>query len=296
MNSMSGVDGGTALDQMIEKVKKSDISSIRKTVSGIMRVINNPEATAKELERVIETDPPLAGRVLKLANSAYYSPQQPINNIKQAIIWIGADALRELALSQKICGLFKKERPFSFYSRHLLWKHSLAAALTAKMIYRREFKQKGENIYAAGLLHDIGIILEDQFEPDTFTALLQQPAEDRENLPLETRERDLFQFSHSQAGGALMDYWQLPPEIIHAITSHHSPADAPGEFKRAAMTLYTADYLAQTYSIGLTNLETPNQSLYDLCLVELELEQEALDLIMEDVERDVKEMEKQGLL
>lgn len=259
-----------------------------------MRVINDPEATAKELERVIETDPPLAARVLMRANSAYYAPQQRINNIKQAIIWIGADALKELALSQKVCGLFKKSRPFSGYSREQLWKHSTAVALAAKLIYRREFKEKGENIYAAGLLHDIGFIMQDQFEPDRFTEFLKE-AKDPESS-LQEAEAHHFGHHHGEIGAALMEAWQLPSDMVTAMKHHHSPMDAPESNNRPAMTLYLADYMTQEAGIGLTGISCDNPHLVDLCLIEQNLERSALEIIMEEVTQDIKEMEAQGLL
>ena len=151
------------LNQIVRLVNESDISSIKNVVSGIIKIINNPNSTVSDLKHLIEIDAPLSSKVLKIANSAFYYRGRRVSDIKQAIIWIGYDSIKELALSQKVCNIFKKNPSVNGYSRAALWKHCIAVALFSKLVFRREFGERGDNIYAAGLLHDIGIIAEDQF-------------------------------------------------------------------------------------------------------------------------------------
>ena len=120
------------------------------------------------IHNIIEVDPPLTAKLLKLANSAFYGYPKTIGEVQEAIVCIGFEAVKELALSQKICELFKKNDLINNYSRISLWKHSLAVAVFSKLLYRREFAKSGENIYVAGLLHDIGHIIMDQFLHDKF--------------------------------------------------------------------------------------------------------------------------------
>ena len=151
------------LEKLIKLVNQSEISSIKSIVSGIMRIINDADSTIWDLKEVVEVDPPLTAKVLMKANSSYYAPPKRIGEIKQAVIWIGFEALKELAISQKVYGIFNGNGSFEGYSTRSLWQHSVAVALIAKMIYRREFQERGANAYVAGLLHDIGIIVESQF-------------------------------------------------------------------------------------------------------------------------------------
>jgi len=160
------------LNKILELVDESDISSIKNVVSGLIKIINDPTSTARDLKEVIQIDPPLTAKVLRLANSAYYSPRNKISEINQAIIWVGYDAIKELAMSQKVCEIFNKDECIEGYSRNALWKHSLAVALFGKMIYRREFGERGENVYVAGLLHEIGLIAKDQFYQEEFRLAL----------------------------------------------------------------------------------------------------------------------------
>ena len=161
-------------------------------VSKIIKIIDDPKATIKDLKDIIELDPPLTARVLMRANSAYYGFPKKISVIEQAVIWIGFDALKELALSQKVCEIFMKDESINGYSRGALWKHSIAVALLGKMIYRKEFGLMGESAYVAGLLHDIGIIVEDQFFQNEFLHILHNSKDEEKNLAEDSRYRKIL--------------------------------------------------------------------------------------------------------
>ena len=114
------------LQQIVEQINASrdGISSIRDITAGIVRIINDPDSSARDLKKLVEMDAPLTARVLKRVNSAYYAPAQRIGEIGQAIIAIGLDAVEELALSQKVCQLFDRDEAVGDYSRRRLWKLS----------------------------------------------------------------------------------------------------------------------------------------------------------------------------
>jgi HD-like signal output (HDOD) protein len=122
------------IQNIVELANKSEISSIRNIVSGIIRVIDNPKSTAKDLKDIVQVDPPLTGRVLRLANSAYYPPRKKISDIQQAIIWVGYEAVKELALSQKVCEIVNKDEFIEGYSRKALWKHSLPCPCSKRVL------------------------------------------------------------------------------------------------------------------------------------------------------------------
>lgn len=140
----------TKLKNMTELVNQTDIASIKNIASGIIKVINDSNSTAKDLEAIIKLDPPLSARILKVANSAYYS-QQKISNIEGAIIRIGFNTLKYIALGQKVRNIFSKDEKINGYSRASLWRHSVAVGLLGKLIFDKKFGSGGNNIYAAGL-------------------------------------------------------------------------------------------------------------------------------------------------
>lgn len=280
------------INQLIQLVDNSDISSIKNIVTGLIKIINDSNSTARELTELIQIDPPLTAKVLRLANSAYYSPREKISEITRAVIWVGYDAIKELAINQKVCEIFNNSQFGEEYSRELLWKHSLAVALLAKLIYRREFGERGENIYAAGLLHEIGIIANDQFFPDSFQQLLHQSKTDRQNMiDIEYLNSG---YNHAETGRAIIKHWQIPDEICSAIGNHHSPEEAAKKDMKFTYTLYIADYYCQRREIGFCDAPFESDSIFNRCIKELGLESYALELLFENVELDMKKMEEQG--
>lgn len=283
----------TKLKKIVEMVNKSEISSIQNIVLGVTKIINDPKSSAKDLKEIIQIDPPLTGKLLKLANSVYYSPRTNISEIQQAIIWVGYDALKELALSQKVCEVFTGDSDIEGYSRTLLWKHSVAVALLGKMIYRREFGEKGENIYVAGLLHDIGIIVLDQFCEDEFRLILSKTKTEKENHT--KTEEEVLGFDHTEVGKAMTNDWNLPQELVEVIGCHHNPEKTVQEFVRPCSTLYVADCICQQKGLGYRDAPIRDGDLFRRCLKRLDLTSYALDLIVEDVEQELFKMEEQGL-
>ena len=284
------------LDQLVESINDSrdSLSSIKNVTSGIVRIISDPGSSAKDLKELIEIDPPLTAKVLKLANSAYYSPGKRIGEIGQAIITIGFDAVKELALSQKVCEIFDKDESLAGYSRMLLWKHSISVALLGKMIYRREFGERGENIYAAGVLHDIGLIVEDQFLQDRFKEILMRSTMQEKNLP--QLERRVLGYNHTDIGRVIAADWNFPRELSAAIGYHHTPDRAKQKFARIAATLYIAECLSASCEIGYADTRFIDESLFQDCVQEWDLSAHGLDLIVAEMKQEMARMESQGLL
>jgi HD-like signal output (HDOD) protein len=282
------------LTDLIDQVNRSSISTIGSVVARIIAVINNPDATAKELVEIILTDPPLAANVLRLVNSAYCAPRNKIADIQQAVIFIGFEALKELALSQKVCEIFKRGLKINGYSRARLWKHSVAVALFSKMIYRREFMQRGENAYAVGLLHDLGIIIEDQFQNKTLTQVLATASS--RDISLIEAEQETLGYDHTRIGMVLAENWNLPAELAMGIGYHHHPAQAPEAFMRLTRVVHIANSCCQKSQIGYCDSPQQDEDLFNQCLQALNIEPHALDLIIQEVDRKLTEMEAEGVL
>ncbi|MCK4966033.1 HDOD domain-containing protein, partial [bacterium] len=278
--------------RIVDMVNNSDIASIKQSITQIISIINDPESGAKDLKNAIELDPPLSAKVLKLANSALYGYPKTICEIQEAIVCIGFEAVKELALSQKIGEIFAKEQIINGYSRISLWKHSVAIAVCSKLIYRREFREKGDNAYAAGLLHDIGITVIDQFLPSTFKKVIDECADKKDNLY--DTETSILGYNHADIGMAIAKDWQFPDELIVGLGYHHNPDEADDEFAKIAYIIAASDYICQSKNIGFVEDYSQNKKLFRTCLDNLNMKEKALELIVEEVEEEIKNMEKAG--
>jgi len=277
---------------IIKLVNKSDISTIKQVVTEILKIIKDESSSAKDLKNIVEKDPPLCAKVLKLANSAQYSYPKSISDIQEAIICIGFDAVKELALHQKVCELFMKEETIQGYSRLSLWKHCLAVAICCKMIYRREFRERGDNVYVAGLLHDLGIIVEDQFFRELFEQALQKSS--REQIDLHRAERETLKIDHAAIARAIAEDWDFPDELIYAMGFHHEPTGVEAEFERIVYTVYIANSLCQREKIGYVDAPFRDVNLLDNCLSSLGIKAKALDIIVEELKAEIKKMDQMG--
>jgi len=284
---------GEDLQLLIEAVDNSEISTIKSIVRGIFKIINDPRSSAKELKELIEVDPPLTSKLLKIANSAYYSLQRRISDIEQAIVLIGFDELKELALSQKVCEVFAKGEAVHAYSRPALWEHSLAVASMAKMIFRKEFGLKGDDVYAAGLVHDIGIIIEDQFLHRQFGDLLLQVH--TEGKALIEAELDVFGFDHAEIGRALFRHWSFPPDFVDSIARHHEEMSSPSASEPLVLTLLIANHACLVHDIGYADSHPLTGDTYRRCLTALQIEPSSVNMIVEEVKSEIGEIRKRGL-
>jgi len=289
---MQATDNNRSLMDLLDLINASQISSVKRVVQEIVRVINDPGSTAKELKEIIELDPPLTAKVLRFANSAYFGRMRRISEIQQAVIWIGFDSLKEIALSQKVCELFRRDEQYGGYSRLQLWKHSVGAALCGKYIYRREFGERGDAMYAAGLLHDIGIIIIDQLLNEEFREILDIRRREQRNIP--EIEQEILGFTHAEVGQVLAENWGLPEQLGVAIGHHHDPDLSDRAMQQMPMVLFVSDYICHKNGIGYADAPYQNESKYRHYLFKLGIREKALEFIMLEVLKEIAKLEDDG--
>ncbi|MDD3051160.1 MAG: HDOD domain-containing protein [Candidatus Cloacimonetes bacterium] len=281
------------IKKIIELANSSSIASIKNTVIQLISLINNPDSSALDLRNILELDPPLTAQVLRRANSALYAPPRKINDIREAIIWIGFEQVKEIALSQKIFEFFKMEGVEEGFSGEAMWKHSIATALFAKYIYRREFRLPGINVYTAGLLHDIGIVIENQFLPEEFSKLIKKSVETKQCLYY--AEDMVLGFNHTIVGFKLAENWNFPTDLCHAIAFHHTPDNRTINDTKMVSTIFIADRLAQMNKFGFCDENRAEDEIFKRTLLRLNITKSALDLLTETVLEELKKMEASGI-
>jgi putative nucleotidyltransferase with HDIG domain len=196
----------------------------------VVRQVTNPDVGPREMEAVASLDPVLAGRLIQTANSAYYSPQQPIGSIFHAVSYIGTETARRVMLAAAIRGNFSSPQA------HQLWNHSLDVAQTAELVaLHSSAKIDPSQAFLAGLIHDVGR-LAFALMPVAFQDRFQRLT-DGGCPPLEV-EMCLSGRCHGEVGAETLAQWKFPPEIIEAVRCHHRP-------ERSALPLSSLLYLAE---------------------------------------------------
>lgn len=200
------------------------LSSLPEIYIRVSELLESERATSKEIGEVVETDPALSSRILKLVNSAFYGFPSTVASISQAITILGRDRLKQLLIGTVLSGVFGKIDNPLFHMEEF-WQHSVKTALLSRYLCQLgEADELADVIFTAGLLHDIGRLILAQKLPE-FTAPIQQAVED-EGKPVCEAERSVLGFDHCDTGAAFIRKWGLPETLAEAAQYHHLPDQA----------------------------------------------------------------------
>ena len=216
-----------------------DLGTLPFVVQNLLSLMADPTASARDLKRVIQADQALVARVLKLANSAYYGFAHKISDVGQAVTLIGFGALRRMVMSITAFDMFFRSGN-EVYDRNTLWYHSLSTACCARLLASRLGAASSEEMFAAGLLHDVGLALLDQHVHACFVSLMRTAREQGRSLI--DVERSALGVTHEEVGMWAANAWNLPPVLSFAIRNHHSPFEA-GPYIVPATVVGLADML-----------------------------------------------------
>jgi putative nucleotidyltransferase with HDIG domain len=214
----------------IDNKAKQVISNIRNLPTPpivfhqIQKVIKDPKVNASQIASILAEDPAMSVKVLKLTNSAFYGLSREIDSVKQAVVIVGMEAIKNLVLSASVLDMFKGQNVDQEYQEKF-WRHSLSVAVCSRIL-ARQLRSKGvadpDAAFSCGLLHDIGKIIIQCFLPDEFKRVAEARAKDKESMTYEVEERTLG-YNHTQIGALLSAQWKLPHTLGDALTYHHHP-------------------------------------------------------------------------
>jgi HD-like signal output (HDOD) protein len=207
----------------------------------LTQMFSDSRTSVRDIEEVIRFDPTLVLRVLKLINSAYYGLRHKVSSIADAIVYLGLDILRNMVVLEAVKDLIEKDVAGTRFSREKLWIHSAVVGITNQMISERIFKIKGDNAFLCGILHDIGIIVEDQVVPGMFEKYMSDEA--CMQMPLVEFERQTLGTDHAEIGYLLCKEWKLPALVCESIRNHHRDP-AAFSLDNPSVTIQLSEYLA----------------------------------------------------
>lgn len=264
------------------------IPSLSTTVTKVLEVCNRPDTSPKDLNQVISLDPVLTGQVLKLINSAYYSLPNRITSLTRAIIMLGLNTVKNLALSTAILGTMKKAGPFQSLSMDLFWTHSICVGVTAKALAakRNASGLLREESFVAGLLHDLGKIVLNNCFPGQYEQVLQTTRAGQG--PLHEAETRAFGFNHGLAGRMVADKWQLNESLIEALCCHHEPELTAEENRELVSIVALANAYANIYDFGSAGDPYQEYSRIENILEMLDIKWKDLAFLNETVQEEIE--------
>lgn len=204
--------------RLIKKYKRGN--TLPHIVARLAQLISDENSTLRDFEEIISLDPALVGRLLTLVNSSYYGLVHKVDSVSRAIALLGMKNLHNIAVTDALKGMFTTGDIHGDFSRDRLWIHCAATGICSKMIAERIFSINGDDAYLAGILHDIGLIVEWQGAEKKF---LQAYNKLQNNKPtIIDLEREYLGTDHCEIGYLLAKEWQIPEPLCKAIRDHHS--------------------------------------------------------------------------
>lgn len=234
-----------------------DLPPLPSSASRVLAMVGDPRTELDDLVAAVGADVALSARVLKLANSAYYGFPRQVSTLRDAIVIMGMNALKEVVITAWSYDLGR--RPLSGYAMDggELWRHSLLCAATARLLAKQVRLPNPDEAYVAGLLHDFGKLVLTQFVGQEYQELLEKV--EGGGLSFVEAERRVLGVDHAQIGGQLALKWNLPLNLAEAIANHHQPASrvAPenvpdaGNAGRLTAVVHVADAVVLMLGVGV---------------------------------------------
>lgn len=196
-----------------------EIPTLPVILQRVNRMLSDFDVSIHKMGKVIESDPAMASRVLKLVNSSFYGLRSKIGNVRHALILLGFNSVRNAIISVSVFDVFKgsgwKEGAEEF------WRHSAAVATTSKYLAEATKLIAAEDAFVGGLLHDIGKVAIARYFPGAMERIRKSVRDSGKDLC--EAEKEQLCFTHADMGGHLAQKWQFPLNLIQAIRCHHSP-------------------------------------------------------------------------
>ena len=238
---------GTFRDELTVKFTTvDDLPTLPSIIMELARMLHQDTAGMAEVAVVIEEDPAIAASVLRVANSAlcYSTISGTLVSVRDALVRIGLKEVNQIVSAAAFIRAFKRTGPHLQPGR--FWRFSLRTAVAARVIARAS-RGAGtlfeDEAYTAGLLHDVGLLILDQYFPDVYDRL--QAASGEPGFGEPDVERSVLGLDHGEIGGYLLDHWNLPEVLVQAVTWHNQPDCAKPEAQLLAKAVRVSEMVAE---------------------------------------------------
>ncbi|MCB2185401.1 MAG: HDOD domain-containing protein [Deltaproteobacteria bacterium] len=229
------------------------LAAMPQVVMQLVEALKDDLTPLDKLETIIESDPALASRVLSLANSAYYGFYQEITTIRRAVLAIGFEELRLLALGVGLAEFFNPNQIPKGLDGEQLWIHTLTVSWLAKDLAQRAGHSSPGEVMVGGLLHDLGkLVLATHFTRE-YAQVVREAL--RGPKPYYQVEEE-FGLEHTLVGYWLAKRWNLPEVLAVAIRDHHTPPPYPAHGPSVALVIL-ADAVSKSLGFGLNQESRP---------------------------------------
>ena len=235
----------------VEVVKRvTTLATLPEITSRIIKTVEDQRSTAAQLHQIIAHDPALVTRILKVVNSAFYGLPGQIGSVERAIVLLGLNAVKNLAVAASIGALFKHGKLCDGIPARELWTHCIGVGVAARDIARQMKSRLADEAFLAGMIHDVGIIVALQCFPDQLREVCEQAKLGQSNFC--ELERQIIGVDHQQLGAALAEQWKFPRPLQLVAGYHHQPHALQEQSSVLVNLVHAADTLCCKSDRGFT--------------------------------------------
>lgn len=270
----------------------SHIATLPEITMRIVELVEDPKSTAQDLHKVISNDPALCSRILKVVNSSFYGLPGQIGSINRAIVMLGLNAVKNIAIAASLAKLFRGGELTSSFSARDLWTHSNATAAASKMIANSLRLGLSDEAFLAGLIHDIGVMVEMQADRNKLIEVFRNLGVDSNGVPANDMlalEATTFGATHQEFGAGLCEKWRFPKSLAFVCGYHHAPMTLPEENRTLPMIVHIADRIAADVAGGFRQ-DLKSTELDPAILAALKLTPEKINEIKTNLQASLNDL------
>jgi len=231
--------------EIISKMKS--FPSMSGIAAKVLKLLDDPDAGADQVEKLLKQDPSLTANLLKLTNSAYFGIPSKVGSVRHAVAMLGWKRLSKLVMAACVSAITDRKIPGYDLPPGVLWQHSVAVSVTAEGLMRELKIAESDEIFTAALLHDLGKLILGGFVEKELDEIEKVAAR---GIPFQMAEQEVLGTDHAEIGALMLESWSFPPKLVSAVRWHHDPDSAP---ETSSMTdiVHVANVLCLMIGIGI---------------------------------------------
>ena len=272
-------------EQLLNEIKScTAMPTLPGVAMQIIQLTRRPEVDIRDIASLVANDPALSTKVLRTVNSSFYGLSKTVGTISQALVILGLQSVKTLALGFSLAGSLRRSQPRGF-DHMAYWRRSIHSAVAAKALAGHLKVVQAEECFLAGLLQDIGMLAMHTALGDRYSQICAK-VEDHNDLPaMEDKE---LQLNHAEVGAMICESWSLPPILSVPIGGHHQPEQAEKSVRNIARLVHFAGLCADVFMLA-----DPVQSIATARKVgqeQFNLDQGAIDQLLAGIGDSVREV------
>ncbi|HWE02647.1 MAG TPA: HDOD domain-containing protein [Tepidisphaeraceae bacterium] len=249
--------------------KVTALATLPEVTARIIHTVEDQRSTAAKLHQIVAHDPALVTRILKVVNSAFYGLPGQIGSVERAIVLLGLNAVKNIAVAASIGQLFRHGKLCEGIAARELWTHCIAVGVTARDLAKQMKSPLADEAFLAGMIHDVGVLVSLQVFPEQLAEVCEEAK--KGETPFCELETKIIGYDHQQLGAALAEQWKFPRSCQLVAGYHHRPQALIEQHRMLVNLVHVADTLCCHSSHGF-NLTAHTQTIEPADLVKYQID------------------------